>query len=839
MASFKNDPAITHDAGDTFNYQVWTADTELALCNVPWDAGYKDVVHFDTTDDLNTYLDATADIRHITNASYARIDEPVSIDIPIGLAQQYNYIRAYNPAQPVPGNDVAKYYYYFIVGIIHDSPNSTRLIVQLDVWQTYIRLIQFGRAYIDSGHIGVANENKSRNHGRDFLTVPDGLDTGSDYVNVAVKRYYMLPTSATPNFNVVVFSSVDLNAPPYLDPPTNKTPNNPTARPTLFNGIPTGAAGFVFKTPGAFMSFMAKYSQYPWMTAGIMSITLVPDLAKLGYTFSAPDPDTGASQLTGAGPATARYLFPNWRTSTDITGYIPARYSNVMAKFLTSPYCMIELTANAGNAIVLKPELWNSESAQVIETSSFLPPNQRVVYYPANYNGRNAASLADGQRTDPVDPVLLDGDQLDIALIISQFPTVPIVNNAQIQYLASNAHSIQAQYQAMEWSQNKSLRGNEVAAQNTTTGINASFAQTQNSLAGQQGQLAIQQDLASRQALMGLFTGAAGGAAGGAAAGLPGMGIGAATGVANGLAGAASLGMQQNAQNQSMAQTGATAWGATKIGANAAANIRDTNKAFADFAAQGDYGNARRLMDGRIQDTRMLPQSVAGGFGGDAYLFSTRQMILTAKFKMPDQASIARVGEHWLRYGYPVNRPSLIPNDLRVMTNFSYWKLTECYIVSGTMPEDKKQTIRGILQNGVTVWTNASDIGVLDYADNDPLPGITLDGYEPPAWTPDPVPEPPATIRKRQRNMIVYTTVDGTSKWALAGSAGSGVAANYIITDDSVLAANWMNAINQDTAVPLDVTTFYQYETDYTAQVSVLANAVRPFYTVTDPVTYP
>ena len=102
MAKYKGDPANSgYNVGDEFNYEVWTADSELTLCNVPWDVVYKDVVHFEFTNALNEYIDANGDTTTISNAMYARIDEPISIDMSLGRVQRYNYIRVFNFAQPV------------------------------------------------------------------------------------------------------------------------------------------------------------------------------------------------------------------------------------------------------------------------------------------------------------------------------------------------------------------------------------------------------------------------------------------------------------------------------------------------------------------------------------------------------------------------------------------------------------------------------------------------------------------------------------------------------------------------------------------------------------------
>ena len=66
-----------------------------------------------------------------------------------------------------------------------------------------------------------------------------------------------------------------------------------------------------------------------------------------------------------------------------------------------------------------------------------------------------------------------------------------------------------------------------------------------------------------------------------------------------------------------------------------------------------------------------------------------------------------------------------MPDSLMCMTNFTYWKLHEFYLRSSTCPEEYRLTIKGIFEKGVTVWNNPNKIGVTDYADNDPLPGIS------------------------------------------------------------------------------------------------------------------
>jgi hypothetical protein len=90
-----------------------------------------------------------------------------------------------------------------------------------------------------------------------------------------------------------------------------------------------------------------------------------------------------------------------------------------------------------------------------------------------------------------------------------------------------------------------------------------------------------------------------------------------------------------------------------------------------------------------------------------------------------DNAALRRVGEYWLRYGYAVDAFINIPQSFMVMTKFTYWKLQETYLVHSAAPEGFKKVIRGIFEKGVTVWSSPNDIGNIDWADNEPISGIS------------------------------------------------------------------------------------------------------------------
>src|SRR5699024_6242746 len=109
-----------------------------------WDADYRNVVKFAGKGELNAYIDSiSGPATRIGNASYAKVNQPVRIGLPFNEAIRYNYLRASNPAQPIDGS-TARDWYYFINDVRYIAPSTTELIVQLDVYQSFMYDVTLG-----------------------------------------------------------------------------------------------------------------------------------------------------------------------------------------------------------------------------------------------------------------------------------------------------------------------------------------------------------------------------------------------------------------------------------------------------------------------------------------------------------------------------------------------------------------------------------------------------------------------------------------------------------------------------------------------------------------------
>jgi hypothetical protein len=418
-------------------------------------------------------------------------------------------------------------------------------------------------------------------------------------------------------------------------------------------------------------------------------------------------------------PITKVYdMYAAWRNATEITSKIPARYAN-LKKFFTAPYMIIEATTWSGNPIIIKPESWANDNATIAERANVIPPDQRVIFMPKNYNAY-AGSVTD-----------VDGDDnaefLDMAVTISNFPTVPIVNNGAIAYLAANKNGIAFQRQSADWSQQRATMGLNTSYDQATSGITTNSQLTDIATRANSAQNDLQNITEYQQiGLRGVESIGSGAFNGGRKGGGMGAAGGAIMGAAESMSMTAHQAITNNARSLSTGIKNSAMQSSTGASNSNLGYIRDTNRNLATFAAKGDYANSIAGINAKVRDAMLTQPSVAGQYGGDTANITYFNCELSIRWKLIDGASIRRIGEYWLRYGYSVMQFSHIPVNLMVMTKFTYWKLQETYITSARMPESFKQIIRGIFEKGVTVWADPSYIGNIDIADNQPLAGIVL-----------------------------------------------------------------------------------------------------------------
>lgn len=697
------------DYGHDFNYAQWTASTQVSLHNVSWDNSYRDIVRFDNgQDELNQYLDRqSGPVINIPQVTYHRPGHTIKLQIPHGLAIQFNYLRAYNPPQPGQPEDVGRYYYYFISGVNHINPSTSEFQLQLDVIQSYIYDVEFGNCYISQGHIGIANSRAFEDNGREFLTIPEGLDIGSEYeIKYVYSRQIASARNNSDGYSILVISTVSLKQEPG-------EPGNINLQSATGNGLenlPNGTEAYVFQGKEDWFKFLEAYKDKTWITQGVISITAIPPNLAVMYGMKAKTTVVNGvtfKEVQDGQLKTLKFtLAENWRQL--IRGMLPQRYKH-LDKLMVYPYTVLEMTAHTGTPLVLKPESMPGENMDVVEVPHFAQPGPRIMFYPFRYNaGPNYQVLEDANG------IMNDGGEfLDMATGIFNFPTFSLTNNGYMSFMGANAAGINYQHQSADWSQSRALAGNQLGFNQASAGIGLSQDLTNIGIDASRQSTTLGQQTAIMQGGLSALNGALG-------AGNPAGAIGA---VANAVAGTA-IGI-----NQSEQQFGINANQARRSNAANTGNmgyIRDSNKDYADMATRGDYQNSVAGINAKVQDAKAIQPTTSGQVGGDAFLLAQYRWGYDVKVKTIQAAAMSRMGEYWLRYGYSVQRFGTMPKNLKVMTSFTYWKLMETYIISARCPESFKNTIRGIFEKGVTVWTYPDEIGRIDIAANRPLKGISL-----------------------------------------------------------------------------------------------------------------
>jgi len=714
MTSTIQDLPVSKDWGLGFNYSVWTQGTAITLCSVPWNSDYRDIVRFDNQGALDAYLKTSSGATiEITKLSYAKFGQPIRLDTPFHTVQNYNYIRVWNPANSSIPGDTGRAYYYFVTDVTYIAPNTTQITVQLDVWQTFGYGIKFGNCYIQQGHIGIANENSFTNFGRDYLTVPEGLDVGNEYQ--IYKRYSMSIAGARdsePDYEVMVVSSVALD----VDPGTVDAPKLQSAKGSSMENLPNGAEIYLFYSMEHVQEYLTSVSDKPWIGQGIMSIQAVPPMGRYGISTTAISLNGVVVPKVNAGTLMRPYstIEPAFRDNIDL-----GRYGR-LKKFLTYPYTVIEMTTRTGTPIILKPECLQYADIGVVEVPHISPPDARIAFYPYRYNAADTSVIEQDDKG-----ILNDGGEfLDMATWITNLPTFSVVNNGYMSFMASNRNGIAFQHSSADWSQQRAQAGINTSYDQATAGMMLSENMTQRGVFAAGQQTNLQNQTMAAHTMVNGIAGIAQGAIGGAAAGPAGVLGGAGMGLGNALVAGVNTAIDVDRNNQALGISNSLATG-NNVASNAtAAYMRDTNKDLATFSANGDYQNALAGINAKVQDAKLTQPTSSGQVGGDAFNLSAYRWGLDVKIKRLAPAFMNAIGEYWLRYGYAINRFGRMPESFMVMEKFTYWKLKETYITEAHCPEAFKQVIRGIFEKGVTVWKNPNDIGTIDIADNAPLGGI-------------------------------------------------------------------------------------------------------------------
>lgn len=741
-----------NDLSINFSYAKWTPNTRFKLCNVPWDMGYRDIVKWDRQSQQE-YFNRLQGIE-FTNCTMSKYGLPVRLPVPFAQASRYNYLIATNDYD----FDTPRSWYYFVQTCDYVNANTTQLNIQLDVWQSFQHDIRLGNAYVERGHVGVANENAWKDWGKTYLDLPEGLDTGKCTVltNESWKPLMGVGTHdgvKYTSYGLIIVSTTDLEA----DTGTKDNPTVSTATGSAFESQLNGVSMYYLDTPADIVAFFTEGMNAPWVTQGICGIYAVPHLPQALLDGQPKKTEFFGHSVGFIGNCwelrtqndngNARYTdIINLKNFRD-TFNLPERY-RYLKKFLTAPYAYIECSCLNGTVITYEPEQIPSADLIIRESWNYAPPSPRLNFYARGYH---AGSLGERQPLPDGKGLPIDtGEMLNASFGITNFPTFMTVNNGSALALANSTYTRQYAQQSADWGYQKTQMGINNAYAQAQLGTQYASAQNRlgtsnrnamNAISNQSAQmgtdltlknLGFNNQMAQLNTIGSGVANAVGSAVtgniGGVAGAIAGTAIGAWTNqqTYNNNVSTANqqLANTQTTNNASTSQANAYSLAQTNLSNQQAVQLADMNKQLAQATAQGDYENTIAGINAQVQQTQTVPPTTSGALGGDAFNLANGLIGVMVRFRQIPPAAMQAIGEVWLRYGYYVQRFMRLPDNLMAMSNFTYWKLHELYVRSSTCPEEYRLTVKGIFESGVTVWTDPNKIGVTDYADNVPLAGI-------------------------------------------------------------------------------------------------------------------
>lgn len=724
-----------------FDYSVWTANTTLQMCSVPWDASYRDLVRFDTAAGkenwFNNQLAKGTSTGILTGVHYLKYGEPVMVPLPFSQCNKCNYLVVKNPLQPIPTRSATPTrtpdtFYYFVQDCQYVAPNTTALNVQLDVWQTYYERVSFGLSYITRGHIGVANENATLYNLSSYMQDPEGLEYGDEY-DVVHSQWFNFIEGQTAAPLVLVVSNTRLD----VSFGTVSKPNLQSADGSIIFGIPSGCCAYLFDTRDT-EKFFSQLADAPWVSQGIVSMTVVPPF--LVYPLEEGGKQV---QLGGKSSGVTMYL-PNTKASNTRNYYLSSLfdwfrsgvsepYYNLL-KLWQYPYCFLEVTTYEGNPMVLKPQNCNvydelevgsqtlKQAMRFDVRSALCPPAMKTMIYPYRYNSNgdeNNDSPSWTPAGDKDTAPIKAGEYLDMAVQINDYPQLPVVNNGYMSYMASSANTRAYMFDNASWAQQKSLQAANNAYNVAQAGMKNQQANFDVNRALQYQNLNIGLEQTAWNGIKGVGSGvgsAVGSLAQGNIGGAAGNLIGAATSAVD-----AALDANWSIRNNANSINAQENTLANNLGYQA--YQADTNYNYANFAANGDYQMAIQGINATVRDARLTQPSVSGQLNSGGYNWSNSIIGFHVKWKRIKPQYIRQIGQYFMRYGYYVNRFLTPPQNLKCMSKFTYWQMQEC-VVFGQIPEVFKQAIRGIFESGCTVWCNPDNIGRTAFTSNEPISGV-------------------------------------------------------------------------------------------------------------------
>ena len=741
---------------------------DIIICAVPWDMGEAhvgnrtidgigNVVYFADKDERDNWFDDIPNdqcFRWSTKMRELHRTNTIDVPLPFDIASRYNYlvVRYHmfaNDESPVEYEDTGglRQWFWFIREVEFLAPNTTRLHLLNDAWQTFIYDMDIPYMMLERGHAPMHATPVSH-----YLENPIG---NCKYL-LAPEENEPEPPRITTSTHEHVFNTGNM----YAVIVTTSTPTGtwgakadntwmvPSSQGVL-QGVPSYRAfAIAAESLSGFLSAVDKQ-----FIQTVQAVCFVSDeMITLGTSFT-------------FGGYTCYNVSGSYKQATVHTlsqgdfGYSSA-YKDI-AKLYTYPYAVIRLTDQDGNQTDIRVEdtngkiqldycvslvyPWLKINAQITSTGkasrrniAFKNVTSRTMPIGGNWHDLlfsfEIPMFAVTQSAGNVNDYATHYDRLQQAIAADNAQAnqnanaALITDNAALVVTANTSSTTISNGSAGESLDNvRTYNFDAMDSDNATTNATASAT-----IQAQEQQAAVAAASAAASGVAGAIGAAARGDIGGAVSSGINAIIGGATTIASTavsvhLASAeAAIAVQNNeyhseaATDKSQADTNtqrATATSLTNV-QNTLTTGQAANSAATTIAnATRDRATVTSAIANQQAQAAIGEPSTFGDFQNGDYATS-RPLALFSNVITQNDYTIRKCGDDFLRYGYSFGAQWKFNGNWCPMPHFTYWRLTDFWVKGLQIPDMYVDKLRFFLFGGVTVWKNPEDIGHVTIYEN-------------------------------------------------------------------------------------------------------------------------
>lgn len=759
---------------NSFNYARYDyTQMKITVCTVPWDMGEAhvgnrtiegigNVVAFEDKAARDAWFAAIPDnqcFRFDTKYKKLHRDNYIDVPLPFDVAARFNYVyvqyeifaNANSPVMYENANGL-KQWFWFIREVEFIAPNTTRLHLMIDAWQTFIYDIEIGNMVLERGHAPMLAVDVDEYLADPINNCQNLLAPDVNYGQPSIVKHREEFIFNDANMVCVVISSANPFEPASWGSKANNDWNVHANGHFQTQGVPSLCAfaidpanlsQWLFNIDANFPQFMQTIKAISFVASKL--VTIGNSVTFAGFSIY----EIGAT-----------WTYDRLLTLDKIDFAYPSNYENI-AKLYTYPYAYIELTDENGNVSEIHIE--DTEGSLHVESCvnlvfpwlkidshitgvgrdsrqflTFTNVDSRAFPLQGNWykyvKSWNIPTFAVTQAPQIQNDYATHFDRAQQALAANNtYGNVVesadcLVDNATLTAATNTANTTEGNNALL----NESAQHQATNTQNAVVDMTATTTSATATTAANEQQAAISQGAAAISGGANAIGSVVSGNIGGAIGALAGAGVNIASTAAStaigisltttqaGITNTATNSHATNANLLIQANTAVQTTLHTNMATNTNALTTGTaaNSSAMQLAnGQRDLNTATNAIANAVAQAGLTDASEFGQFGnGDTS--TTRPMGLFANVVTQNEYAINRAGDEFLRYGYMFNGQWEFDGNWNLGKYFTYWKCSDFWIKGLAVPDMYVDRIRFFLFGGVTVWSDPAAIGNVTIYEN-------------------------------------------------------------------------------------------------------------------------